>query len=192
MLALAVLGSTEPPSAAVDDELRTGRFLVASRELLDPNFTRSVVLLLDYGPHGATGLIVNRRTEIAISSVLPDLDHAERYEGRVYFGGPVEVDGLLALLRSKRPRNDAERVIDEVWTVGDRAAVKRLLRKHEEPSLRLYAGYAGWAPGQLDGELARGSWHVVDARADQVFSASPGKLWRLLVPPDASLRASAR
>lgn len=158
-----------------------GVFLVAGRNLLDPNFYRSVVLLTAYGPEGAMGLVVNQPTQIKLSEVFPDAE-AFRKSGKVlYRGGPVAAPRILMLFRTPSPPDSgAERVFDHVYMSASRSLLDTLIRG-TKVRFRLYGGHAGWAPGQLDMEIARGAWHVVPADADLVFAPAPSEIWQRLM-----------
>jgi len=166
-----------------------GILLVADRELVDPNFARTVVLLVDYNEHGALGLIINRRTEYELGEVLPDSEGIDGDASPVFEGGPVERGGLLLLVRADAPPERAEHVFEDVYFGRDRGLLKWLLDGERRPAFRAYVGYAGWGAGQLDGEIERGDWHLVPAQADSVFNPKPGGLWQRLAPPDPAQSA---
>ncbi len=157
-----------------------GVFLVAEPSIEGGPFYESVVLVLAHGKEGTLGLILNRRTRIPFSEVLPELDVGEPSQ-KLYFGGPVALEGVLVLFRSETPPEGAETVMEGVHYSGDRNVLEKLL-KGEEPSdeLRLFIGHSGWAAGQLDAELLRGSWDVLRADVSTVFRTEPESLWELL------------
>jgi putative transcriptional regulator len=148
--------------------------LYAAPGLGDPNFAEAVVLLVRHGSEGGMGLIINRPTEAMAKEALPEAALAGL---RVYRGGPVERDGILALLRGSRPPPAAERVLDGVFLVrpadlaGRGSAVDR-------DRVRIYSGYAGWGAGQLEKEIRLGGWVVGPADADALFTREPQALWR--------------
>ena len=163
-------------------ELARGKFLVASRELIDLNFSQSVVLLVEYGPNGAMGLIVNRPTEVRLKEVLPDMEEFA-YQGETLFmGGPVARNQLLMLLRSDREIEGTHLVFEDVYASTSRSVLEEMVN-HTGPgeNLRVYAGYAGWGPGQLDQEFARGDWHVLRADRETVFEKEPSQIWTELI-----------
>jgi putative transcriptional regulator len=159
-----------------------GRLLVASPALGDPNFVRTVVLLVEHGLEGALGLVLNRPTEVAVGSVLPEWQDSATDPTVLFQGGPVGLDGVLALglLSAVQPAGGP---------VGWRPLDSALgLVDLDEPSvqpflggLRLFAGYAGWGADQLESELAEGAWYVVDALHDDVLTARPERLWRAVL-----------
>lgn len=178
----AAIGAEPAPSASM--------FLVASRELTDPNFSRTVILLLRYDDSGAMGVIVNRRTRVVLKDAIPDLDARDSARHHVYLGGPVQLGTLRFLARSGQPLEDADYVLGDIQVSANRELLDRLVVESDDESrLRVFIGYSGWAPGQLEGEIARGGWHVVPATADQVFSTEPGELWSTLVPPPTPISA---
>jgi len=163
--------------------LAPGTFLVATRELMDPSFARSVVLLVDYDTDGAMGVVINREAELSLSDALPELEPPEANDRSVFLGGPVSPGGLVLIVRSAEKPGDSVRVIDEVWVSHSRELLESVVGDEERKlDFRVYAGYSGWAPRQLDAEVARGDWYVVPADADTVFSDRPARVWRTLIP----------
>lgn len=153
-----------------------GRLLVATPLIADPSFERTVVLLLAHGPMGAFGLVINRPTERRVDDVAPEWSSPAAPPGVVFLGGPVDRDTLLGLGRSPDLTPGAPGVI-----VGDCAAIDIEAGPFETEArwseVRLFAGSAGWARGQLEDELAEGAWWPVDAAATDPFSPRPGDLW---------------
>lgn len=186
LVLLLLSRSVVMPQTAPQAALAPGRFLVASKQLRDPNFAATVVLLLNYGARGARGVIVNWPSDVKLASVFPRITGLRQRPDTVYLGGPVARNQLLILLRSDRPRSGAEHVVDGVYiSTSRRVLVETLNRSASAASVHVYAGYAGWAPGQLDREVARGDWHVLPADAGTVFSETPDKVWRELIDKGA-------
>lgn len=158
-----------------------GRFLIAKGG--QPGvFSRSVVLLIAYGPNGAVGLIVNRPTEFPLAKAIPDVSDLQGSDHSLYFGGPVSLDHLTLLIRSKMPPPDVTHVVDDVYASGSIRTLRAIVSgKLAGAHFRGYAGYAGWAPGQLDAEIARGGWLVLQADSDDVFTTDPIGLWHKLI-----------
>ena len=178
MLASAAAVSQNPRQAA----LSAGRFLVAGEHLRDPNFGRTVVLLLNYGERGARGVIINRQTHVKLAAVFPGISGLHQRPDTVYLGGPVGRTQLLLLLRSESPPGRSEHVFDDIYVSSSRQTlIEALNRAGSAVPVHVYAGYAGWAPGQLDHEVARGDWHVLPADAESVFSEAPKEVWRQLI-----------
>lgn len=177
LLALAVAGGAKVAQAAP----AAGDFLVAARQQ-QGDFSRSVVLLLDYGPHGAFGLIVNRPTTLSLAKLLPDVGALQGRSDSLYVGGPVAIDHLMLLIRAKSAPPDAVHVMDDIYVSGSVKTLRAVAGDSAaDVSFRGYAGYAGWGPGQLDGEIANGDWFVAPADAEDVFTDQPGRLWDKLI-----------
>ena len=138
--------------------LRPGTLLVASRDLPDPNFTDTVVVLAQFSEKdGAMGLIVNRQTSVPLSRVVPDLKG--RGDMSVFLGGPVSADAVLALARSARPIADSQHIADDVYLVTSAESLEAQLQAGGgRERVRIYLGYCGWAPGQLERETIAGGW----------------------------------
>lgn len=173
--------------------LRTGAFLVASERLADPNFAATVVLLLRHGAAaGAVGVVVNRPSRVELASLLPQVEGLEGSEIPVYYGGPVERQRLLFLINSREPPPGSVSIVAGVHASGSLEALERqLARPAPERRLRAYAGYAGWAPGQLEAEVARDDWHVLATDAATVFDRRPTELWERLIDELAGVWAEA-
>lgn len=174
----------------VDDVSLTGRLLVALPALEDPNFERTVVLLLDHDDEGALGVVLNRITEVPVDEALVEWAGLAAFPPFVFGGGPVEPTAVVALGRTPvhvvpegwQPLLDRVRLVD----VSDDAA------RVEVDEVRVFAGYAGWGPGQLEGEIEMGAWTTVAAEPDDVFTADPDGLWsRVLARQPGRLRLLA-
>lgn len=173
MLLAPAFGVTELPAP--------GMFLVATDEVRGSFFRETVVLLLHYDTTGAQGLVINRPMQAAPMDVLPDFDGVAGYDGTLYWGGPVQITSVRTLLRSDDPPPHSVRIVDGVYLV---APDGRMPAGVNDPSgLRFFLGYAGWAPGQLDGELLHESWRIVPATADLVFDTDTDGMWRRMLPP---------
>ena len=141
-----------------------------------------MVLLLDYSHAGALGLIVNRPTAMSLHELLPALDEITDRQDRVFLGGPVETQMMVFLIRSESIPPDSQRVIGDIHATGSADALRKMIEQDApESRFHAYVGYAGWGPGQLDAEIARGDWYVAPADPDQVFDPSLGDLWERLV-----------
>ena len=151
-----------------------GQLLVAGPALEDPNFRRTVVLVGEHGDEGAMGIVLNRVSGVVVADAVPPMSSLTGPDEPVYLGGPVQPQAVVVLADFADPAG-ADVVVDSVgFLPGEIADVTELggLRR-----ARVFAGYAGWAPGQLEGELAEGSWIVLDARPSDVFTAAPHGLW---------------
>ena len=181
LAAVALLGL--PPSAAQD---RSGAaLLVAKPGLTDPNFSETVVLVTqDAGavtPGGTAGVIINRPTNRSLASILPG-ERFARYTEPVFFGGPVMNQGLFALYRAGKPVGDSLTMLPGVFLALQPPTLDMLLQNPPQ-SIRFYSGLSGWAPGQLQAEIERGDWFVLNADPDTVFAPETQArgLWRRLV-----------
>jgi putative transcriptional regulator len=159
-----------------------GKFLVAPRQALDPNFANTVVLLVRYDETGALGLVINRPTKVPISKLFQDSKVARRLEDPAYAGGPVQEDAILALSRSEKKLDEAAQVIENVYLLSTRHSLDRMLSSKPSPNnLRVYLGYTGWGPGQLDHEMDLDVWLVLPGDADSIFDPDPKSVWPRLV-----------
>lgn len=170
----------------------TGRLLVAEPLLGDPNFHRSVVLVIEHSADGALGLVLNRPTDLLVAEALPEWRHLASDPAVLHVGGPVEERSGWCLARVVDPRREGF-----VPVLGDLClldlSVDPLLFAEDVRDLRLYAGYSGWGPGQLDEELADEAWFVVDADAADPFVPDGEALWsRILARQGGSLARLAQ
>jgi len=177
-LILLVMGAT-----ARGADLAPGKFLVASRELGDPNFVESVVLLISYEEKkGAMGLIVNRRTEVPLSRVFEDLKSAKGRSDQIYLGGPVELTTVMALVKTTAKPADAQSVFGDVYLIASKTSLEKALADRTDPAaFHVFVGYAGWGPGQLEREVDLGAWNIMNAEAPLVFHPDPESVWPRLI-----------
>lgn len=150
-------------------ESYAGRLLVAAPQLIDPNFYRTVVLLLQHGEEGTVGLVLNRRTRELVGDHLPDWAEHTAQPGYVHYGGPVEPEMAigLALTRDGEPTGVPGLSLIDLSSPPQAGG----------PSVRIYSGYSGWGRGQLEAELSSGSWYVAQASPEDPF-ADPQDQWR--------------
>jgi putative transcriptional regulator len=151
-----------------------GQLLVAGPGLLDPNFWRTVVLVGEHSEEGALGVVLNRASETAVEEAAPELAQLADGMGRIHVGGPVQPSAVVVLADFVEPPDDDALVVESVGFLPAEVDPDEL---GELRRARVYVGYAGWGPGQLDGELDEGSWIVEPARADDVFTEEPEELW---------------
>jgi|SRR5208337_240638 len=168
---------------AQTDDLAVGRFLVASRDLGDPNFAKTVILLVHYsGDQGAVGLVLNRRTDVPMSRLFQDFKEAKGRTDPVYVGGPVELNSVLALLKTKAKPENAARVFGDVYLISNKDVLKATMASGAEASVfHTYVGYAGWGAGQLEHEVELGAWHIMPADSATVFHSDPDSVWPRLI-----------
>jgi putative transcriptional regulator len=159
--------------------LGAGMLLVATPSLLDPNFADTVVLLLDVDAEGALGVVLNRPSPITVAEVLGQWGAAVDAPNVLFHGGPVGTDAALAvaLLRDPADVPVGFRSVNGSLGLLDLDTPAELLTG-SLAGLRIFAGYAGWAPGQLEAEVDEGSWYVVPAEAPDAFRGDTAALWR--------------
>jgi len=162
--------------------LAAGKLLVASRDLADPNFAQTVVLLVHYDAQGVVGLILNRRTDVPLSRVLEDLKGAKNRSDPVYLGGPVELPAVFALLKSAAKVEGAEHVFGGVYMISAKPLFEQTISARPDPGVfHVYLGYAGWTKEQLQKEVALGAWFIFPADSSTVFNADPDSLWPQMI-----------
>jgi putative transcriptional regulator len=171
-----------PEPEPFSDELPArGKFLIANRNLVDPRFQETVVLLIDYSAEGAAGLIINRPTKMPLAELLPAVPGLRERADVVYYGGPVEGHRMLMLIRSGERPEESDRVFGNVYVSASRNTLERMIGSHKTgKQMRVYAGYAGWMPRQLDREMRRGDWLIMSADEGSVFEKKPSEIWREL------------
>jgi putative transcriptional regulator len=151
-----------------------GQLLVAVPALLDPNFRRTVVLVGEHNEDGALGLVLNRPSEASVDDAVPELEVLVSGAEQVYVGGPVQPSAIVILADFEDTDGAGSIVFESIGFLPseiDPDALGELRRA------RVFAGYAGWAPGQLEDELEEGSWIVEPAIASDVFTVEPEELW---------------
>lgn len=155
-----------------------GQLLVATPRLADPNFARSVLLILNHDEDGALGVVINRPSELEVSEVLPGWAHAVARPPFVFGGGPVSRDSALcvAVALGAGPPAGFQRVAGSYGLVDLDAEPGEVIP--DLAGLRVFSGYAGWGPGQLESEIEEGSWYVVASLPGDLVSAQPNRLWR--------------
>jgi putative transcriptional regulator len=159
--------------------LARGKFLVANKSLVDPTFSETVVLLVDYGDHGALGVVLNRPTDVPLTTALPEVKELRKRKDRIFLGGPVARDRMVLLLRAAAAPPQSVEVFEKVYATGSLSALRHSIDHGE--AVRAYAGYAGWGPGQLDAEVDRGDWLIGPADSKAIFEDAPNGLWSRFV-----------
>lgn len=174
--------------AGAAESMANAIFLVAKSGLADPNFRETVVLVTHPFQGGPWGVILNRPLEIRLGEVLTDYESLKGRKDVLYFGGPVGRQGLVFLVRSPKAPPGATAVLRDAFFTSDTGLIDSLLKRPDPMrGLRVFSGYSGWAPGQLQQEIARGGWHVIPADAETVFDKDPSLVW-----PELIRRASAK
>ena len=155
--------------------------LLSMPQLQDPNFSKTVVLLCDYGPDGAFGLVLNRPTEMPASAMVRlDPPVAAGNDLPLWIGGPVEPERGWILLADEPPA-DFKSIRDGLYLSTSQTILREVLEANPAPRARVIAGYAGWGPGQLDDELAQSSWLMSDVDLDLVFDTPADAMWETAI-----------
>ncbi len=172
-LALPTFGDDAQPMKSI--------LLVARKNLPDPFFRDSIVLVTGSGGPVPVGVIVNRPTDVPLSRVFSDIEWLRSQDEKLFFGGPVMPEQLLVVFRAAVPPTEAIELLEGVYMSPSGELLRELLgRERPIDGLRVFAGHAGWALGQLESEVARGDWHLVTADARMVFEMKPERLWQEL------------
>lgn len=177
---LTVLHAVQAPAAMEFESSPVGKgvLLVAHPSLDDPNFHQSVVLIVEHGPQGTMGLVLNHSTNMLLSHALPDLTVLKGTTYRLFKGGPVEPTRLLLLYRLKEPPADARSVFDGVYIGNTPKLLERIITQAKPTeTFRAFAGFAAWAPGQLKSEMLHGAWATLPPDSIGIFDKDPALLW---------------
>jgi putative transcriptional regulator len=156
------------------DSLRS-QLLVASPQLMDPNFARTVVLITEHNDEGAMGIILNRPATTTVVDAAPELEDLVEPGEDVFVGGPVQPSSVIVLAEWDSPDDAAVPVFDGIGFVGADADPEELARTVSRA--RVFAGFAGWSAGQLESELERDDWILEPALPEDVFTPAPEQLW---------------
>jgi putative transcriptional regulator len=152
-----------------------GQLLVSSPLLNDPNFRRTVVLMTHHDDEGAMGLVLSRPSDVLVADAVPELAILPGTTERVYVGGPVQPEAVVVLVEHEDEPDSA--IVGNVAFMLAESDVDEL----DAVRTRVFAGYSGWGPGQLESELDESAWIVVDAVPDDAFAADPDELWRTVL-----------
>ena len=179
LCALLLLSGSSWPESAPDAKPLTAILLIARDDLPDSNFAASVVLVMNNLGPAPVGIIINRPMPIPVSRLFPDVKRLAKVRDKVYFGGPVDFGSVWFLLHGAAPPPEhAIQACDGVYLSADRQLLLRLLgRDNPVDSLRIFVGHAGWAPGQLEAEIARRDWTLKRAEMEAIFSDKSQHPW---------------
>ncbi len=165
-----------------------GWFLISETRMTDPHFYQSVVLIIEHNADGAFGLVVNHRSSLTLSDVLPRMNSSKARNTPLYAGGPVQQDYLLVVHSPtfQEPSPTAMEPVPGIFFEPSFRAVEQFfddafwekIPEDDKPNIHLFLGYSGWAPGQLETELRNGSWMVLQASPQLVFHPDPESGWR--------------
>ena len=176
--ALLILSGSSWPTSAADAKPLTAILLIARDELPDSHFANSVVLVMNNLGPAPVGIIINRPMRIPVSQLFPDLKQLAQVRDKVYFGGPVEFGSVWFLFRAPKPPEHAIQACDGVYLSADRKLLLQLLGRDEPMGgLRIFVGHAGWAPDQLESEIAHGDWTLGHADPEAIFNAKAEHPW---------------
>jgi putative transcriptional regulator len=171
-----------PAQSIRPEDLAQGRILIMQRDAPDPLFARSVIVLARYDETGALGLMIHYRSEVPIQRALAGIKGAEKRTDPLFVGGPVELQGVLALLRSNMPPEGASRVAGNLYLLSSKQSLGTALSEGRKASeLRIFLGYAGWGPGQLENEVRQHGWYIFNYDESLVFDEHPDTLWQRLI-----------
>ncbi len=191
-LAFAGILAGLPFQATAQDserETRDSILLVAAPHLHDPNFGRSVVLVMFPPDSGPTGVILNRPTSMTLRDIWAEPEKRHGRTDALYIGGPVQPDGLLFLFRMTPPPVRAWRATEDIYVSGDGQLLKQLLEQTDSvQEQRFFAGYSGWAKGQLEWEVSRGDWHVLEVDPEVIYDTNSETLWQRMYQRATFLR----
>ena len=165
----------------MSDESLRGKLLVSQPTLKDPNFDRTVVLLLEHGDDGVIGVVLNRQSDVEMAEALPEWADKAATPALVFVGGPVVDEGTaVCLARSQGDETEAWKPMENgIGTLDVNVAPDEAGVTIDE--IRLFAGYSGWSKGQLEMEIEIGAWFVVDARPVDAFTTDPEGLWKAVI-----------
>ncbi len=175
---LALPGDFLPIQFSNAASLGAGKVLVASRNLGDPHFAKTVILLVRYDAQGVLGLVLNHRTDIPLSRALESLKAAKDRSDPVYLGGPLESAAVFGLYQSPAKPAGAEHVFGGIYLINSKTLFEQTMSAQPKPDVfHVYLGYAGWTQDQLRQEVELGAWFIFPADAGTVFNADPDALW---------------
>ncbi|APV50235.1 hypothetical protein BWI17_11370 [Betaproteobacteria bacterium GR16-43] len=190
LVAWLILLAAVFPAWSEDVDGLSSILLVAKKDMPDPFFRDSVVLVTHRAGPGPIGIILNRPTGINVSTGVPQAEKRPSNEV-VFFGGPVGIEDLVVVFRTKDPPKNVIEVLEGVYMTSRRDLIITLLsRDPPVQDLRVYAGYAGWARGQLEAEVSRGDWLLARADAATLFEKKPEGLWPELFRKSSAKKAS--
>jgi putative transcriptional regulator len=152
-----------------------GQLLIAAPGLLDPNFWRTVVLVVEHSDEGALGLVLNRPSETIVGEASAELGALVEADELLFIGGPVQPSAVIVLAQFEDPNEAALTAFDDVGVVRTGSPLEDVAAGVRQA--RAFAGHAGWGAGQLDAELERDDWILETAQLDDAFSDEPRDLW---------------
>lgn len=178
-LLFLLFSSFSSVASAADDSSRDDEsvFLVATEQLHGTSFQQTVILLTHNSSRGATGLTINRPTDIPLNQILPRIHQLKNRTDSLYLGGPVNPNAIFVLLRTLQPNGSMHRIAGDIYFATGKNAYTDLFKSITSKEIRTYAGYAGWAAGQLQNEIDRGDWLMVHTHPRIIFEEDTANLW---------------
>lgn len=173
----ALADKTENNFSAQNNE---GIFLVATEKLNGTSFQKTVILLTHYSDRGATGLTINRPAGIKLQHAFPGVRQLQQRSDPLFLGGPVSTNAIFVLLRTQQPNKTMHHIASDIYFSTAKNAFDRSPEYSVHAATRTYAGYAGWATGQLQNEISRGDWLMVHTRPGIIFEKDTESLWQRL------------
>jgi putative transcriptional regulator len=164
------------------EDLAQGKIIITPRDSPDPHFSNSVIVLAHYDQTGALGLMLHYKSDLTIQKTLKGMAGAEKRTDPVFVGGPVQLPVVFALLRTKSAPTGVSRVTDNLYLMTTKQSIATALADGRPASeLRVFIGYSGWGPGQLEREVRRSGWYIFDYNESLVFDDHPETLWNRLI-----------
>ena len=172
----------QTPTTSGKPHLAKGVFLVANEDLSDPNFRQTAILITEYSDIGTAGLVLNRPSPMSVEKFFSRMEGLISEPGNIFVGGPVAIERVQVLVNADVKLNYADQIIENVYLINNSEAfIKFGESGRQGNNARLYAGFAGWAPGQLESELLRGDWYLWHANVETVFASEIDSIWLKLV-----------
>ncbi len=172
---------------------QTAPMLVASRDLNDPNFAKTVILIVHHDDDGVVGLVLNRRTDVPLSKVFEGIETAKGRTDPVFLGGPVDGAAVFALVQSTFKVEGAEHVFGDVYLIVAKSVLEQALaEKPDKDNFHVFMGYAGWTHDQLHKEVELGAWSILQADIGSVFDSNPESLWLRMIRKTEEKRAQTQ
>jgi putative transcriptional regulator len=162
-------------------KLHSGSIIVAASDYDDGAYSQSVILLTHYGPEGATGIMLNRKTPLPVSDVLP----ASKLSSALYLGGPVSNHAVLAIVQSASIAPQASQVLRNLVLISDQSLLEKTLAQ-PPAQFHVYLGHCEWGAGHLENEIEDGGWYIFAGRSQEVFDDKPESLWARLITQTTS------
>lgn len=174
--------SPAAPQSMRPEDLAQGKIIITPRDSPDPHFSNSVIVLAHYDQTGALGLMLHYKSDLTIQKALKGIAGADKRTDPVFVGGPVELPVVFGLLRAKSAPAGVSHVINDLYLITSKQSVAAAFTEERRASdLRVFIGYSGWGPGQLEREVRRSGWYIFDYDESIIFDDHPDTLWNRLI-----------